>query len=143
MKKVAIIVLFIFCSCKSEVAEKDLNFLNGYWEIEEVIFTDGSSKEYGVNTSVDFIKIENKKGFRKKVQPKLDGTFNTTNDTDIIVITDNKGRFSINYTNNINEGVVDQRSELLVALSENNYSVRNLDGITYHYKRFQPFNILK
>ncbi|MRH99091.1 hypothetical protein GH721_00980 [Kriegella sp. EG-1] len=143
MKKKLILVLFIVFACKNEIPEKNLTFLNGYWEIDQVVFADGSSKQYGVNTSVDFIKIENKKGFRKKAQPKLDGTFTASNDTDIIEITDNNGQFLVNFTNNSNSGIVNQRTEVLVTLTENEYTVRNLDGITYYYKRFEPINIQK
>src|SRR5690606_6245952 len=74
------ILLLMLLGCKKiAVAEADLQYLNGYWEIAEVEFPDGSKKQYTVNPSVDFIKLNDGEGFRKKMQPKFDGTYNTTN----------------------------------------------------------------
>ena len=80
MKKIfLLIVLTSMLSCKQKIKEADISNLNGYWEIEKVDLPDGDKKEYKVNETIDFFKIENKKGFRKKVMPQLDGTY-LTND---------------------------------------------------------------
>ncbi|MBM1106692.1 hypothetical protein JQC67_11130 [Aurantibacter crassamenti] len=143
MRKLTVLLLILVFGCKGKLTENELPLLNGYWEISEVIFPDGNTKEYGVNTSVDFIKLEDQKGYRKKVQPKFDGTFDTSNDADMFVIIESENGYSINYTNDSSSNLVEQRSEQIVSLSESEFTVRNLDGLTYRYKRFEPINIQK
>ena len=64
MKKiVGLLVVVLFISCKQTIIESDLNNLNGYWEIEKVVLPDGDKKEYKVNETIDFFKIE--EGFEK------------------------------------------------------------------------------
>jgi len=141
LKITSILFLFLTFGCTSSVSEESLDSLNGYWEIEKVIFPDGSTKDYDVNTSIDYILVEDKKGYRKKVQPKFNGTYDTSNDADLFTILEREGLFTINYSSKKNDGLVAQRSEELVNISENKFSVRNADGLTYDYKRFEPINI--
>ena len=52
MKKLifSIFTTLILISCQEKKQENlDINLLNGYWEIEEVIMADGSQKEFKVN----------------------------------------------------------------------------------------------
>ncbi len=141
MKRISVLILFLAFGCRSGVSEENLDLLNGYWEIEKVIFPDGSTKDYNVNTSIDYIMFEDKKGYRKKVQPRFNGTFDTSNDADLFVILEREGIFSINYNTENNDGLVAQRLEELISLSENNFSVRNAEGLTYNYKRFEPIKV--
>jgi len=143
MRSISVLILFLIFGCSSSVSEESLDLLNGYWEIEEVIFPDGSTKDYNVNTSIDYILVEDKKGYRKKVQPKFNGMYNTSNDADLFSILEREGLFTISYTSENNDGLVAQRSEELISLSENKFSVRNADGLTYNYKRFEPINVEK
>lgn len=141
MKRISVLLLFLTFGCGNSISEENLNLLNGYWEIEEVIFPDGSTKDYTVNTSIDYIFVEDKNGYRKKVQPKFNGTYDTSNDADLFVILEREGMFSISYNSENNDGLIAQRSEELVSLSENKFSARNTEGLTYNYKRFEPINI--
>ena len=72
-------VLFIslaFVSCKQKIQSTDIPKINGYWEIEKVVFDDGDEKEYAANQNYDYFQISsNNQGIRKKVAPQLDGTF--------------------------------------------------------------------
>ncbi|WP_273566510.1 hypothetical protein [Maribacter halichondriae] len=95
-------------------------------------------KDYTVNTSIDFIKLEDKKGFRKKVQPKLNGTFDTSNDAQPFVISEKEGTFLLQYKNGANTW-----SEVLLKVSENSFSLQNEEGLIYEYGRFIPINIPK
>ena len=80
MKRILLlIVLLSVLSCKQKITEADISNLNGYWELEKVELPDGDKKEYKVNETIDFFKIKDEKGFRKKVMPQLDGTY-LTND---------------------------------------------------------------
>lgn len=141
MRRISLLFLILIFGCNGKVSEENLDLLNGYWEIEEVIFPDGSTKDYTVNTSIDYILVENKKGYRKKVQPKFNGTYDTSDDADLFVILERDGMFSINYNAENTNGLVAQRSEELVMLSANKFSVRNADGLIYNYRRFDPINV--
>ena len=63
MKKILFLfVLSTVLSCKQKISDADILNLNGYWEIEKVILPDGEKKEYKINETIDFFKVENKKG---------------------------------------------------------------------------------
>lgn len=133
--------LFLFCtllsiSCVSKVNQEQLHLLNGYWEIKEVTFKDGTKKEYSVNTTVDYISLDSLKGFRKKMSPKFNGTFETSNDAEPILIRIANDSIFMNYTTDLNTW-----EEVLISLSEKSFSVKNDQGITYTYERFEPINI--
>lgn len=133
--------VILFFGCTDNISEEKLELLNGYWEIEEVIFPDGNTKEYHINTSIDYISVADKKGYRKKVQPTLKGTFDTSNDADPFVILEREGVFSIHYNTQNDLDPMRERSEELTTLSKDRFSVRNSEGLTYIYKRFIPINI--
>lgn len=137
MRRIIFISLTVFCvGCSNSVSKEDLNRLNGYWEIAKVTFPDGNTKEYTVNTSVDFIMLEDLKGFRKKMQPNLTGTYRTSDDAEAFTIMEKGGTFSIHYKSELSEW-----SEKLVELKPNAFSVTNEEGVRYDYKRFEPISI--
>ncbi|MGB5819351.1 MAG: hypothetical protein WBG90_07680 [Saonia sp.] len=135
MRGFLFIGLFVVMGCAKKVSEKDLNYLNGYWEIEKVTFSDGSHKEYKVNANVDYIAIDDFKGFRKKVQPKFDGTYTASDDATLFIIRESGGEFNIYYKNDRNDW-----KERIASISQNNFSVINEENIRYSYKRYQPIN---
>lgn len=126
----------IFLGCSSGVSKEDLNQLNGYWEIEQVVFPGGGEKEYTVNASVDYIQLEGMKGLRKKVRPNFEGTYTITEDAEEFIITEKKGTFMLTYTTELSEW-----TEELVALDADTFSVVNEDGKQYDYKRFEQIAI--
>jgi len=130
------VFLIVLCSCTSKISKEDISYLNGYWEISNVTFPDGSSKEYKVNTNVDYIKINNLKGFKKKMQPTFNGSYKTTNDAESFIIFINESIFEIYYKNNLSE-----RKERILKLSKNQYSVVNEEGVIYNYKKYTPINV--
>ncbi len=133
-----ILVLFL-CSllfaCDAVTADK-LSLLNGYWEISEVEFPDGNTKEYKVNSNVDYFKVEGLKGYRKKVNPKFDGSFETSDDAEPFTIIEQNDVYSIQYKNNLSSW-----EEIIISLSGDHFSLKNEEGTIYHYKRFEPINI--
>ncbi|MEZ4968996.1 MAG: hypothetical protein R2814_04920 [Flavobacteriaceae bacterium] len=131
-----IVVLMGLTSCQNKVDKSDLHYLNGYWEIEKVTFPDGSKKDYVVNTSIDYIEVKDKEGFRKKVQPNFNGTYITSNDAELFAIYENKGVFTLNYKTELSEW-----HEKIVSLSENRFTVISEDNIKYHYKKFEPIDL--
>ena len=91
MKKLISIAFFLLLSaCQQKVTPNDIAYLNGYWEIEKVVFSNGSKKEYTYNESYDYFQIKENSGFRKKVMPQLDGRFLVNNQIEKIKITFSK-----------------------------------------------------
>lgn len=131
-----IVTLFLFVGCSSKVDPEALPHLNGYWEIEKVVFPDGSSKTYEVNTSIDFIQIKGNEGFRKKMQPQFDGTYRTSNDAEQFAVNTEGNSLIMQYSNADNRW-----EEVLISVSEHHFAVRNESGVTYHYKRYEPLEL--
>ena len=78
MKNLIKVILFsvLLVSCKQQIQSTDIPKINGYWEIEKVVFDKGEDKEYAANQNYDYFQIDkNNQGIRKKVAPQLDGTF--------------------------------------------------------------------
>ncbi len=137
-KLTIICLVFLSYACSNGIAEKELPLLNGYWEIEKVTFPDGQTKDYTVNESVDYIQIEQLKGFRKKVKPTFNGTYITNNDAEYFTLFKKENQYFFNYKSNLSDW-----TESLQTLTKDHFSVTNEDDITYLYKRYEPINISK
>jgi hypothetical protein len=137
-KVVSFGIFLMLVACQNKVSQEELTLLNGYWEIEKVTLANGQTKEYKVNTTVDYIEVKELSGYRKKVYPKFDGTFDTSNDAEQFTIIVQQDRFEIHYKNELSEWV-----EVLKSLDGNSFSVTNTENITYYYKRFEPINVDK
>ena len=137
MKRIFLfIVLFSVISCKQDITESDVSNLNGYWEIEQVILPDGDKKEYKVNETIDYFKIENNKGFRKKVMPQLNGTYLTNDIKEDVFVEIKDGNANIQYKTNYaswKEEIVELTNEKLV--------IKNQQDLEYHYKRPAKFSL--
>lgn len=78
MKKVLVSLLgVLFFSCAEKVEIKQLDHLNGYWQIAKVETADGEEKEYKANENYDYFEYKDKSGFHKKVRWQLNGKFLT------------------------------------------------------------------
>ena len=127
---------FLIYSCKPSVSEKDLEKINGYWEIQKVEMPGGGKKEYKVNETIYFFSVKNHKGFRQKVMPQLDGTYLTNDIKEILTISSQNGEFYVNYSTNYGkwkEEIIDLQDSILI--------LKNKDNLEYHYKRQVPFSI--
>lgn len=137
MKKIVLFLVFsLLVSCKQSITEADLQNLNGYWEIEKVMLPDGEKKEYKINETVDFFKVEDKNGFRKKVMPQVDGTYLTNDSEEDITIFVKGGDATIRYKTNYanwDESIIKLTAEKLV--------LKNKQELEYHYKRPVPFTV--
>ena len=127
-----IIVCSVLYSCGESIKEEDLNFLSGYWEIEKVEFPDGNSKTYSINTTIDYFEYGNKKGFRKKVQPRLDGTFRTSDDAESFNIVAKNNKFTVVYQNDLSRWEED-----ILTLTDKSLVLASQEGVVYHYKKFE------
>ncbi|MGS2739875.1 lipocalin family protein [Sinomicrobium sp. M5D2P17] len=128
-------ILFIAWGC-TQSPEKQLKDINGYWEIEKVEFPDGQEKEYKVNTTIDYIEITtDTSGFRKKLQPRLDGGFYASDDRESFTITVEDDYISLHYHTSLS-----QWEEKVIKATKERLILRNTDNLNYFYKRFEPIN---
>ena len=141
MKKtgIFIIVCFLMAGCQKIDKELLISTLPGYWEIDKVELKDGTTKEYNVSTTIDFIKLTTKnEGFRKKLQPNLVGKFFGSDDVERFEIIEGEGGIWLQYSTNLmrwKEKIIDINPEQLI--------VKNKEGLIYHYKRYKPMEILE
>lgn len=134
------VVLFcslLFVSCKQEIKPADINKLNGYWEIEKVVFEKGEEKEYKMNETFDFFQIKNNKGVRAKVMPQFDGTFLTTDTFENVSVRFAGEQIFLDYKTDYAKW-----SEEIISLSDDKLVVKNPQKIEYHYKKAGPVNLL-
>ena len=138
MKKINFVIIILyglfFYSCNES---KNLQYLNGYWEISSVSIEGKEVKNYPFSGIIDyFILDEKNKGFRKKVKPKIDGSFE---------INMHEIKFEIEMKKNdiyLVYGKGKNFVESLVKLDSTKMILKNMDGFFYEYKRFFPNNLL-
>ncbi|RYG27028.1 MAG: hypothetical protein EOO01_41760 [Chitinophagaceae bacterium] len=138
MKKCVGLLLFSFLiTCCTRVNREDFHYLNGYWQIEKVVLANGETKDYSGNTSYDFFEYKAGTGYRQKVMPQLDGTFETNNirETYTAVMRDQAAllEYKTDYAK-WNEEILELDSLHLV--------VKNAANLEYHYKRAEPINLI-
>ncbi len=137
MKRIfLLIILTSILSCKQEIKEADISNLNGYWEIEKVELPDGDKKEYKVNETIDFFKIEKMKGFRKKVMPQLDGTYLTNDLQENVTVVLKDGDASLQYKTNYASW-----KEEIISITKDKLVVKNEQEMKYYYKRPAKFSV--
>lgn len=132
------VVLFVF-ACTGTDTPAQLQELTGYWEIEKVKLPDGRTREYTLSPSIDYFEIKpDSTGFRKKLQPQLNGRFLATDDTENFVVETEGDRLIIHYTTEM-----DEWQETLLSLDKYRLVIKNKDHITYFYKRFEAIDITR
>ena len=137
MKRILLLIVLVsVLSCKQKITEADLSNLNGYWEIEKVELPDGDKKEYKVNETIDFFKIEANKGFRKKVMPQLDGTYLTNDIQEDVVVVVKNGDALLQYKTKYASW-----KEEIIELTKDKLVVKNQQEIEYYYKRPAKFSV--
>lgn len=129
------LLLFTF-SCKQENTAQQIEYLNGYWEIEKVTLPNGETKSYSINMLVDFIELKDEKGFRKKVAPQLDGSFQITEDAEAIEVKVEDNQVVLYYSTPFHNW-----KETVVKADENQLILKNEEKLVYSYKRFESLNL--
>jgi hypothetical protein len=132
-----LVLSLLFVSCKQEIKPTDIAKLNGYWEIEKVVFDKGEEKDYGMNENFDFFNFKGTKGTRTKVMAQLDGTFLTTDTFENVSIRFKGDQVFLDYKTDYAKW-----SEELISLSDENFVVKNDQNKEYHYKKTGPVNLL-
>ncbi|AMA48459.1 MULTISPECIES: hypothetical protein [Flavobacterium] len=70
-----ILLVFLLISCTKKIELKELNKLNGYWQIEKVKVVEGEDKKYEINENYDYFEVIENQGFHKKVRWQPTGKF--------------------------------------------------------------------
>lgn len=138
MKKLFVLFFLgsIGLSCKQTITETDLQYLNGYWEIEKVTLPDGDTKEYKVNETIDYFQIAQKKGFRSKVMPQIDGSYLTNDIKESVQVSLKDGSATLHY-----KTTYAKWNEEIITLSKDHFVVKNAQDLEYHYKRPVKFSV--
>ncbi|WP_298303233.1 lipocalin family protein [Flavobacterium sp.] len=128
--------LLLLVSCNQSITDKDIAKLNGYWEIKKVVLKDGEKKDYKINETIDYFQLKDKKGFRQKVMPQLDGTYKTNNLKEEISISNENDSFFVNYSTSYGKW-----KEEIIEIQDSVLVLKNKDDLEYNYKRYQPFSL--
>ena len=137
MKKINFVIIILyglfFYSCNES---KNLQYLNGYWEISSVSIEGKEVKNYPFSGTIDYFILGENNGYRKKVKPKIDGSFDITMHEIEFIIEMKKNDIYLVY------GKGKNFVESIVKLDSTKMILKNMDGFFYEYKRFFPNNFL-
>ncbi len=128
--------VLILCSCNPTPDKEDLHYLQGYWEIQKVALSDGTEKTYTANTTIDYFDWNGRSGYRKKVQPTLDGKYLTSDDALPMEILWRDRRLFLGFT-----GGDTQWEEEVLELDSLSLTTRHSNGLLYTYNRYEPFSL--
>ena len=131
----SLLLIFVLSSCSSRIEPADLSHLQGYWEISEVVFPDGYTKPYTVNTTVDYIHIEELQGYIKKMKPGLNGRYQTSNKAAQFKLLLKNEVWEMHFEGDMNSTLS------LLELDSLEYAVKDQGQVRYYYKRYEPINI--
>jgi hypothetical protein len=140
MKNVVSIVLLsiLLVSCEQQIQPSDVVKINGYWEIEKVVFDEDEDKEYGANQNYDYFQIgKNNQGIRKKVAPQLNGTFLVNDTYENVSVRFQDGKTYLDYSTPYM-----QYSEEVIELTADELVITNAQKKEFHYKKATAINIL-
>jgi len=135
MKYSIIIVVVLALSCTSTPELSDVNQLKGFWEIEKAE-TPYGVKSYEMNQMVDYIKVDDNKGFRKKMQPSLLGNYKSSKNREYFEIEKQDDSLVMVYKNDY-----DTWTETLLQIEEDKFVVKNQQSFIYTYRRHETKNI--
>ena len=125
-------MFFFIISCDKQI---NLDLINGYWEIVSVSKNNEFVKEYPFSNAVDFFIIDSlNNGYRKKIKPKINGSFEITLHEIPISIKNNNNSYEIKYYSTGNQYV-----ETISKLDQNRLVIKNSEGIIFSYKRFEKY----
>ncbi|HEY4618387.1 MAG TPA: hypothetical protein VIH09_09360 [Flavobacterium sp.] len=134
--KILLLSLF-FVGCQQKIQPTDIAKINGYWEIEKVVFDEGKDKDYKMNESYDYFDIgKDNKGSRKKVMPQMDGSFLTNDSYENVAVRFEDDKAFLDYSTPYAKW-----SEELITLSDKELVLKNSEKKEYHYKKAGPINL--
>jgi len=134
---VPLLLMFVFTGCDEHNPEELIPNISGYWQIEEVTFADGRKKAYNFSENIDYIKIgDSLNGFRKKLQPRLDGTFKATASLEEFKLKIENDSLKIYYSTPFSNW-----KETILEANESKLLILNSRGDIYLYKHYEPIDL--
>lgn len=126
-----LIILLSWVACQKKITKADVLSINGYWEIEKVVFPSSKEKKYAVNEVIDYFMIDTTfTGSRKKMIPQLNGELLTNNVIEKIEIVEKNTIFYIIYTTQYATW-----QEEIITISQESLVLKNAEGCSYFYKK--------
>lgn len=134
MKYLLFVVLsFLIVSCKKDnFTVEDINKIDGYWEIFEVVQDGKAIKTYTQNEFLDYFELQDSIGFRKKVKPVVDGTYLTNSVVQNFKVNQHNNEVSIEY-----DEKWQKNTEVVLHLSDSILILKDINN-QYHYKKYKP-----
>ncbi|AEH01709.1 hypothetical protein [Lacinutrix sp. 5H-3-7-4] len=137
MRKIIFSLIFLVLLNCSNSPETFIDHVNGYWEIESVTLPDGTKKEYTINQTIDYIIVNDSlKGFRKKMTPNYNGSYETSKNIETLNLKIENDSLNIYYSTQYTNW-----KETILLANEKELKIVNKDNKVYTYKRFTPINI--
>lgn len=133
---VCILSLTMGIGCNSGIEIDDAVTMNGYWQIESVRMEDGTIKDFRFSPLVDFIEVKGDKGVRKKVTPKLDGTFEATKSSEAFTLIIENDSLKMQYQTPYSEW-----QETIIGLEPGRIKILNREGKLYTYKTYETIDL--
>ncbi len=131
----AITGLFLFACGRNDPSEA-LQNINGYWQIDHVQVEKDSVIKYGFSQYIDYIKITDSSGYRKKLQPDFSGKFKTTRDAEKVKPEIKDKKLFLHYST-----PYDSWTEEVLEADEDELVLKNRDGKIYYYQRYEPISL--
>lgn len=138
MKQVlSILFLTVLLGSCSKNPEQFIPHLEGYWEIERVTLADGTKKEYTINETIDFIALNDSlKGFRKKMKPRFDGKYETSNAVEELQLKVENDSLNLYYSTKYAHW-----KETVLMANSSQLKIINENKDVFLYKRFTPITV--
>lgn len=135
-RQICILWIFILMSC-GDNPEVYIEHINGYWEIEKVVLSDGSKRDYAYNETIDYFNISDSLlGIRKKLKPNFEGTYITSKNSESFKLVVENDSLNIYY-----KTPYDNWKETILYAGEEKLKVINSNKNVYLYKRYIPIKI--
>ena len=129
-----LLVAIVITSCTNTDPNEQLQNLTGYWMIEKVEVENDSVVEYSLSQYIDYIEIKDSVGFRKKLQPKIDGGYiKASNDSEKITAKIEDDVLNLYYST-----AFDEWQETVLVATEDELVIKNRDDKKYYYKKYEP-----
>ncbi|OUS00050.1 hypothetical protein A9Q86_11445 [Flavobacteriales bacterium 33_180_T64] len=137
MKKLLILLAIATTfSCSSD-PKTYIAFVDGYWEIDEVILHNGEKKDYNYNDTIDYIEVSDSlTGFRKKIKPNLMGKFESSKSVETFSIKIENDSLNVYY-----KTAYSNWKETILEASDTHLLIINANKDIYLYKRYQPLEL--
>ncbi len=131
------IVFPLFClllmGCVSNVKPSGLDQLNGYWRIDKAVSPSGEEKLFKATVDVDFFKLDEQNGIRKKLKPFFNKQFNGSNDFVPFNIAFLENKCIITYNKQ-----KESWQEEITALTADKLRLKDARGVVFYYTKYQP-----